>query len=43
MKIEDQAFGVIPEEMQAIDTDTGLHIKKIFPERDIIFELEILL
>jgi hypothetical protein len=28
--------------MKAIDTDTGFHIKKVFPERNIIFELKVL-
>lgn len=28
--------------MQAIDPDAGRYVKKIFPERDVIFELKIL-
>ncbi len=42
MKIEDQSFGIFPVKMQAVDPDTGFYVKKIFFERNVIFELEIL-
>jgi len=42
MKIEEEAFGLFPEKVKAVDTHPGLYIKKIFPEGDIIFELEVL-
>ena len=42
MEIKDQSFWIFPVKMQAVDTYTGFYIKKIFLERDIIFELKIL-
>jgi hypothetical protein len=42
MKIKDQSFWIFPEEMKSIDTYSWFDIEKIFPEGDIVFELEIL-
>ena len=42
VEIKDQPFGLVPEKMQAIDADTRFNVKKIFPERRIVFKLEIL-
>ena len=42
MKIQDEACRLFPIKMKAVDTDPGLHIKEIFFEWDIVFELEIL-
>jgi hypothetical protein len=42
MKVENKPFWIFPVKMKTVDPDTGLNIKKIFFERDIILELEIL-
>jgi hypothetical protein len=43
MEIKDQALGVVPEKMQAIDPYPRGNIEKQFPERAVIFEFKILL
>ena len=43
MEIKDEAFRVVAKKMQPIDPYARLNIEEIFPERDIIFECEILL
>lgn len=42
VKIQDQAFGILPVKMKGIDADPGFDIKKILPEGGVIPELEIL-
>jgi len=42
MKVENKTDGFSRIKMQAIDTNTWAHIKKIFPERGIILKLETL-
>ena len=42
MKIKNQTFWIFPVKMQAIDAYARFNIKKIFSERNIIFELKIL-
>lgn len=43
MEIQDKASGLFPEKMKSIYPDAGCYIKKILSERNVIFELEILL
>lgn len=43
MEIKDQPFCIFPVKMKTVDPDTGFHIKKIFFEWCVIFELKILL
>src|SRR5690606_9151078 len=43
VKIQDKPRGIFPVKVQAVDTDTWLDVEKVFPERYIIFKLEIFL